>query len=199
MANKRITDLTAASSLSTNDYTIIDNSSGGTKKYDLGTKLNTLTNNVGTLSSLTTTDKSSLVGAINEVKATGGSGGGGESSASILIITDNNGTLNKTINEIKTAIDAGTPTFVKKITGGTSDFTETHRLSAVSVVYRYASNVWRVAVEFPIDAGTISSKGSLFKSGVYIYEASTTSAYPTYYAAVVTHYSNVIITSEMPV
>lgn len=55
--------------------------SGNKSPSDLGlaseTDLNTLSDNVGDLSKLTTTEKTSLVGAINEV--VGGGGGGGSS------------------------------------------------------------------------------------------------------------------------
>lgn len=179
MANKRITEQTETSTLSTGDYALIDNSSGGTKKYDLGSKLNTLTSNIGTLSSLTTTAKTNLVAAINEIKSSIGSGSSG-SGTEILIITDTNGTLNKTVNEIMTALNNGTPAFVKRINSGNYIY----RLSPVVEVFRYGTNTWRIIVEQPM-AATGTGKDIVNGPSTGIYAATSTSAYPTYYTAVV--------------
>ena len=187
MANKRITQQTETSTLSTGDYTLIDNSSGGTKKYDLGSKLNTLTSNIGTLSSLTTTAKTNLVAAINEVKASAGSGSGSGSGTNILIVTDSNGTLNKTFNEIRTAINDGTPVFLKRA-GSTSEWEEFDRLSPITTVYRYSDAAWRVAVETPFIIGSLSASGTtqtnLFKPGIATYQATSATNYPTFYGSI---------------
>lgn len=189
MANKRITQQTETSTLSTGDYALIDNSSGGTKKYDLGSKLNTLTSSIGTLSSLTTTAKTNLVAAINEIKASAGSGSGSGSSGgtNILIVTDSNGTLNKTFNEIKTAINNGTPVFLKR-TGSSSEWEEFNRLSPITTVYRYSDASWRVAVETPFIIGSLSASGTiqsnLFKPGIATYQAASATNYPTFYGSI---------------
>lgn len=197
MANKRITQLTETSTLSTGDYTIIDNSSGGTKKYDFGSKLNTLTSNIGTLSSLTTTAKTNLVAAINEVKASGsGSGSGG---TNVLIVTDSNGTLNKTINELKTAMSSGTPVFLKYAQGDSSTFSENYRMSPVVFIYKYGStdSDWRIAVEEPVHVGsTVSGKSLIMKPSITIYSASSPSDYPVFYTTV--SYTTATVSNNNP-
>lgn len=76
MANKRITDQTTDTSLSSGDYVMVDSLTEGTRKFDLGTDLANIKGNIGNLSNLDTTAKGSLVAAINEVNASGGGGGG---------------------------------------------------------------------------------------------------------------------------
>lgn len=66
MAQSRIIDQTTDSVLSTGDYVIVDSQSEGTRKFDLGSSLNSLESNIGDLSSLQTITKTTLVAAINE-------------------------------------------------------------------------------------------------------------------------------------
>lgn len=73
MANKRIIDQTTDTALSAGDMVIVDSSTEGTRKYDLGARLAEM----GDLDDLETTYKSDLVGAINEVAQSGGGGGTG--------------------------------------------------------------------------------------------------------------------------
>ena len=75
MANKRIIDQTTDTALSAGDMVIVDSSTEGTRKYDLGARLAEM----GDLDDLETTYKSDLVGAINEAAQSGGGGGGGAS------------------------------------------------------------------------------------------------------------------------
>ena len=75
MANKRIIDQTTDTALSAGDMVIVDSSTEGTRKYDLGARLAEM----GDLDDLDTTYKSDLVGAINEAAQSGGGGGGGAS------------------------------------------------------------------------------------------------------------------------
>ena len=82
MANKRIIDQTTTQTLSSGDYVMVDSSTDGSRKYALGTALagiNDDLSDIGDLSSLETTAKSTLVDAINEI-AEGGGGGGGSVS-----------------------------------------------------------------------------------------------------------------------
>ena len=76
MANKRITDQTTDTALTAGDYIIVDSSTEGTRKYDIGTKLGSIDTNMGDLTNLTTTAKNNLVAAINEAAQSGGGGGG---------------------------------------------------------------------------------------------------------------------------
>lgn len=79
MANKRIIDQPTTQTLSSGDYVMVDSSTDGSRKYALGTALagiNDDLSDIGDLSSLETTAKSTLVDAINEI-AEGGGGGGG--------------------------------------------------------------------------------------------------------------------------
>lgn len=76
MANIRIKDLSTDSALSAGDYVVVDSASEGSRKFDLGTELTSLKDDIGDLSDLETTDKSNLVAAINEAAQSGGGGGG---------------------------------------------------------------------------------------------------------------------------
>lgn len=75
MANIRIKDLSTDSALSAGDYVVVDSASEGSRKFDLGTELTSLKNDIGDLDDLETEDKSNLVAAINEARGTGGGGG----------------------------------------------------------------------------------------------------------------------------
>jgi len=76
MSTVRIIDQTADSILSAGDYVIVDSQSEGTRKFDLGTSLNGIKEEIGDLSNLDTTVKTDLVSAINEAAQSGGGGGG---------------------------------------------------------------------------------------------------------------------------
>lgn len=79
MANIRIKDLSTDSALSAGDYVVVDSASEGSRKFDLGTEIADLKEDIGDLDDLETTDKSNLVAAINEAAQSGGGGGGGGS------------------------------------------------------------------------------------------------------------------------
>lgn len=85
MANeqKRIINQPTDAQLSPGDMVMVDSQGEGTRQFDLGTALNDIDgdlndvkSDIGDLSELETEDKSSLVGAINEARGTGGSGSG---------------------------------------------------------------------------------------------------------------------------
>ena len=80
MANIRIKDLSTDSALSAGDYVVVDSASEGSRKFDLGTELADLKEDIGDLDDLDTEDKSNLVAAINEAAQSGGGGGGGSVS-----------------------------------------------------------------------------------------------------------------------
>ena len=79
MANVRIKDLSTDSALSAGDYVVVDSASEGSRKFDLGTEIADLREDIGDLDDLETEDKSNLVAAINEAAQSGGGGGGGVS------------------------------------------------------------------------------------------------------------------------
>lgn len=76
MANIRIKDLSTDSALSAGDYVVVDSASEGSRKFDLGTEIADLKEDIGDLDDLETEDKSNLVAAINEAAQSGGGGGG---------------------------------------------------------------------------------------------------------------------------
>lgn len=67
MSTARIIDQTADSILSAGDYIIVDSQSEGTRKFDLGTSLNGIKEEIGDLSNLETDQKNNLVSSINEI------------------------------------------------------------------------------------------------------------------------------------
>ena len=72
MAKKRITELATETTLKDGQYVAIDHATDGTKKYDFGGALTDLKEDLGDLSDLDTSDKSSIVNAINEAAQSGG-------------------------------------------------------------------------------------------------------------------------------
>lgn len=72
MAEVRIINQTEASSVTGEEFLLIDDSTAGTKKVSINTVLSDLKNDIGDLDNLETTDKSNLVAAINEAASTGG-------------------------------------------------------------------------------------------------------------------------------
>ena len=76
MAEVRIINQTEASSVTGEEFLLIDDSTAGTKKVSINTVLSDLKEDIGDLSDLETTDKSNLVAAINEAAQSGGGGGG---------------------------------------------------------------------------------------------------------------------------
>ena len=75
---KRIIDQPLDTALSPGDLIIVDSeeSGVGTRKFDLGTELTDIKQDLGDLDDLATSDKTSLVNAINEATQTGGGGAG---------------------------------------------------------------------------------------------------------------------------
>ena len=71
---KRIIEETLDQALAPGDMVLVDSSTEGARKFDLGTELTTLKSDLGDLSELETEDKSSLVAAINEAASSGGNG-----------------------------------------------------------------------------------------------------------------------------
>ena len=65
MANVKVSEMATATSFENDDYTMIVQSNKN-KKITKQNMLGNIENNIGNLSNLTTTDKTSLVGAINE-------------------------------------------------------------------------------------------------------------------------------------
>lgn len=90
MATKRIIDQPTDTALSPGDLIIVDSeeSGVGTRKFDLGTELTDIKQDLGDLSELETSDQSSLVDAINEVLEVGGASGGIEVVSSISEMTN---------------------------------------------------------------------------------------------------------------
>lgn len=70
--------------LSPGDVVMVDSATEGTRQFDLGTALTDVKSDIGDLEDLETTDKSSLVGAINEAAQ---SGGGGSGSGGIAVVS----------------------------------------------------------------------------------------------------------------
>jgi len=103
MANKRITALTEKSALGSGDFVAVDNATGGTKKFNLFSALSGIASNIGNLSNLQTTEKSNLVGAINEAAQSGGGGGSSITVDDELSSSSTNPVQNKVI---KAALDA---------------------------------------------------------------------------------------------
>ena len=92
----RITDQTTDTALQTGDYVIVDSVTEGTRKFDLGGELASLKADIGDLDELETTDKSSLVEAINEAAQSGG-GGGSVTVDTALSTTSTNPVQNRVI------------------------------------------------------------------------------------------------------
>ena len=72
MAKKRITELTTETTLKDGQYVAIDHATDGTKKLNIGAELTDLKEDLGDLSDLDTSDKSSIVNAINELAENSG-------------------------------------------------------------------------------------------------------------------------------
>lgn len=69
---KRIIDQDNDQTLSAGDYVMVDSQAEGTRKFDLGTELSGIKEDLGDLSNLETTAKNNLVAAINEAAQSGG-------------------------------------------------------------------------------------------------------------------------------
>lgn len=105
-------------------------------------------------------------------------GGGGA-----VIITDNGTALDKTYAEIYDLVNSGTPCYIKYNAEGSTtdldnDYAYSVRLLPVVAVHKY-NNAYRV---FALDTtpAYISNTTDLATAGVWVYQASTSTGYPTF-------------------
>ena len=130
MANIRIKDLSTDSALSAGDYVVVDSASEGSRKFDLGTELTSLKEDIGDLDDLNTDDKGNLVEAINWVLENGG--GGSYTRYTITntlsnVTTSNSATSiieNREYNAVLSVVEDATLDEVSVYMGGT-DITST--------------------------------------------------------------------------
>lgn len=114
MADIKVSEMTEATTFDDNDYTMIVQANQS-KKIAKTNMFNDINTNIGDMSSLETTDKSSLVNAINEIEnflnintfetITSGSitGGGSLSSVNVTVAKNSDGTLAKIYGQIDVA------------------------------------------------------------------------------------------------
>ena len=169
MANVRIKDLTTDSALAAGDYVVVDSASEGSRKFDLGTELSSLKEDIGDLSDLETEDKSNLVAAINEAAQGGGGGGGSVSpytSNPAALGTASPGSVNKYsrgdhVHPLPTASAIGA--LPSSTTAADIGGIEEPPTATEGQILTYGANGWEAANPQKVDPAeiTVSDTGAL--------------------------------------
>lgn len=110
-------------------------------------------------------------------------GGGGSGGGGAVTITDNGTALDKTYAEIYDLVNGGTPCYIKyNQVGSESDLDEDYTykvaLFSVALVYKYGDNYRIMAVSSGQE--TVHNKYYIGVPGVWTYQASSSSDYPTF-------------------
>lgn len=105
-------------------------------------------------------------------------------ASSTVIITDNGTALDKTYAEIYDLVNSGTPCYIKynvdaSTTDLDTDYAYNIRLMPISYVYKYES-AYRI-IASTIDITVVSNTNYLGTTSAWIYQASVSTDYPTFY------------------
>ena len=187
MANIKVSEMTEATSFDDGDYTMIIQSNGNKKIShenilgDIETNISTNTSNItaldteiGNITNLTTTDKTSVVNAINSIKAffeftttetitTGTiSGGGTISGINVTIKKNANGSLAKIYGQLDISSQGHSGNLVLS-----SSLRPTAELSVADVAYRCVTKSGDV-INNSIVTITIGTNGNITIPYVYV-------------------------------